>query len=511
MAMIFKHLMLIMILLALAVSLPWTYFDSTSDKFIFIIGFVAIWRYGWAIQHFVRALIYLKIKFKRLRQQEQNSGDEYIPIHVFLLITSFRIETETSITVYRSIIKEAINNGVDTTIIASLVETSDERLVKQIFYSFSPPKHIRLKLVLLDGTGKRDGLAAGFRAISNSQLHLEDTVVAVVDGDSILTKGSIEKCFKFFKLNPKLGALTTNEKCILQDNHKVTEIYRRWYNLRFSQRHEFMSSIALSNKVLTLTGRMSMFRGDIIGDSTFVERVEFDFVDHWRLGRFRFLTGDDKSSWFHVLKDGWQMLYVPDVEVLTIESPPSENFLKGATMLMSRWFGNMLRTNSRAREIPRKTTGNYVWWVLYDQLISIWTSLFGLVLAIMGAIYFDKSIFLAFIFWILLTRYLLTYLLSTLQGNFSFSWPFLVYFNQIYGSMIKAYSLHHLYKQGWTRQKTTLKGSKSKIENTIKTTGSNLSLVSSVCVFLTTVAFIVGIFNLHDINAFILYLKMRFI
>ncbi|WP_372768742.1 glycosyltransferase [Pseudoalteromonas sp.] len=500
-----KHLFFLLLLTAMALALPSYYFDSNSIRFIFFIGVVAIWRYLWALQHFIRALFFLKVKFKRLRQQEQAIGEIADPKHIFILVTSFRIETDTSILVYKSAIAEAIRLKQPVTIIASIVEPSDERLIKQIFYNSAPPLRVSLKLVRIKGSGKRDGLAVGFRAISNSQVDLESAVVAVVDGDSVLTENCIKNCYRFFSINPKLGALTTNESCELTQSSRTLAIYRRWYNLRFAQRHEFMCSVALSNRVLTLTGRMSMFRGDIVGSSEFIDRIEFDYIDHWRLGRFRFLTGDDKSSWFQILKDGWQMLYVPDVKVLTIEQPPHNNFIKGATLLMVRWFGNMLRANTCARQLPRVVMGSYVWWLLRDQLISIWTSLFGLVLAIMGGLYYGETIFYAFAFWILLTRYLLSALLSTLHGHFSLSWPILLYFSQIYGSMVKIYVLSHMYRQVWTRQKTTLKDSGNRLEHFIRTFGSNIALLGSASIFLTVVAFIAGVLTTYDIQAFISY------
>lgn len=500
-----KHLIFLLLLLAMGLSLPSYYFDSNSLKFILFIGIVAVWRYTWALQHFVRALLFLKVRFKALRKQANLAGELADPEHVFILVTSFRIETDTSILVYKSAIAEAIRLNQSVTMIASIVEPSDERLIKQIFYSFKPPERVSLKLVRIKGSGKRDGLAVGFRAISNTQVNLKNAVVAVVDGDSILTENCIKQCYRFFSLNPKLGALTTNETCELTNTSQTMGLYRRWYNLRFAQRHEFMSSVALSNRVMTLTGRMSMFRGEIVGNPEFIDRVEFDYIDHWRLGRFRFLTGDDKSSWFQVLKDGWEMLYVPDVKVITIEQPPHKNFVKGATLLMARWFGNMLRANTCARALPMQTMGVYVWWLLRDQLISIWTSLFGLVLAIMGGLYYGDNLFFAFMFWIMLTRYLISALLNTLHGQFSLSWPFLLYFNQIYGSMVKVFVFSHMYRQVWTRQKTSLKLSKKPFEALFRTFGSNLSLVGSVSIFLTLLAFIAGIFTQHDISAFVNY------
>src|SRR3546814_17241852 len=78
-----------------------------------------------------------------------------------------------------------------------------------------------------------------------------------------------------------------------------------WHKLRFAQRHLNMCSMALTRRVLTLTGRMSLFRVGIVTDPRFIDDVQNDALDHWRLGRFKFLTGDDKSSWFSLMRLGW--------------------------------------------------------------------------------------------------------------------------------------------------------------------------------------------------------------
>ncbi|XOV80286.1 MAG: glycosyltransferase [Aestuariibacter sp.] len=500
---LFGHVFYLLILVSFALLLPVDAFQHDSANFIFVIGVVASWRYLWAVQHYVRALIYLYFKFPYLRWKVQQGGDDLNPSHVFLIVTSFRVDAFITARVYRAIILDAIDCGVPTTIIASVVEHADTRLMKKIFHNLEPPAHITLKIVRIAGTGKRDGLAAAFRAVSSTPVDKKDAVVSVIDGDSIMNIGCTKSCFRFFKLNPNLGALTTNEECILEGDHPSIDIYRNWYSLRFAQRHEYMASISLSNRVMTLTGRMSMFRASIICEPEFIDRIECDYVDHWRLGRFRFLTGDDKSSWYHVIKNGWDMLYIPDeaAMVYTVEEPPRKNFLVGALVLMRRWFGNMLRTNARARKIPMHITGIYVWWVLRDQLLSIWTALFGLSLAILGTLKYGPGMTLLFIFWILFTRYTLTLFLSSLRnGKFSVSWPLLLYFNQAVGSIVKVYILHHLYRQSWTRQNTKLKDNKTAWSQLIRSYGSNMVMYSSILIFIVGMGFLADLFTANDVS-----------
>jgi len=184
--------------------------------------------------------------------------------------------------------------------------------------------------------------------------------------------------------------------------------------------------------------------------------VQDDYIEHYRLGKFSFLTGDDKSSWYYVVKNGWDMLYVPDVIVDTIEEIPHRNYFVGSLMLMQRWFGNQYRTNARALKIPIKTLKFYPWYGLWDQRFTMWTTPYGLFIAIFGAIHWGSYIFLTYLWWVMFSRLMMTFAYRTSRKDILPSWPFYLYYNQIVGSFVKIYIWNHLYKQSWTRQKTKL-------------------------------------------------------
>lgn len=422
-----------------------------SALFAAIIGTLALWRYSWGLVHFCRSLIYRKVVFPALRGEAESGGNNLLPPHIYLLLTSFRISAETSIQVYGAAVREAISCGIPTTIVASIVENADESLIRQIFVAANPPLHVRLQLVRIPGSGKRDGLAQGFRAISRDMPE-KGSLVAVIDGDSELENGLIRKCAPFFKLQPNLGALTTDEDCDVEGS----EVMSQWHRLRFAQRHILMSSMALSSKVLTLTGRMSMFRADIVTDPAFIHHVETDSIDHWRLGHFKFLTGDDKSTWYWVLSKGYDMMYVPDVSVHTIEHPPSESFFKATSILMFRWFGNMLRTNGRALRLGPARAGLFVWWCILDQRVSMWTSLTGPTFALYLTAKHSWHFALVYVVWIGFTRWVMTLMLVSARPQVNWRYPFLLYYNQIWGSCIKTYAFFRLDRQSWTRQKTSI-------------------------------------------------------
>lgn len=489
----FGFLVYTLCLVTAVFSLPPVALDSNSDQFIFVVGFLALWRYSWGLLHFCRAMIYKNIVFPKYRRTEEDNRRDLMPSKIYLLITSFRIDSETSLSVFRAAVQEAIACRVETTIIASLVEKADEAMAKEIFKKLNPGPHVKLNIVRIPGTGKRDGLAQGFRAISRD-MPPADAVVAVIDGDSVLEKNLIRRTATFFKMMPEIGALTTDEECDVRGS----KIIRQWHSLRFAQRQLLMSSMGLSKKVLTLTGRMSMFRGSIITNPDFIEAVQNDHLNHWRFGRLKFLTGDDKSSWFWILKNKWSMLYIPDVQVHTVEHPPSDNFFVATSTLMKRWFGNMLRTNERALKLPPHVTGYFTWWCLMDQRISMWTALSGPVFAIMLCLKYSIGFLWIYFVWIGFTRWVMTLMMLGARQTISWTYPFLLYYNQIYGSLIKTYVFFRLDQQSWTRQKTKLSKSGNALQQRITAFSSAGLHIFSLMIFISIIGLITGIFTFQN-------------
>ena len=466
-------------------------FDPGTREFILIIGGLALWRYSWGLLHFTRSLIYRRFVFPKLRTKIDTEGGSLMPSCIYLLITSFRIEPETTIRVYGAAFREALDCGVPVTIVPSIVDKADEQLILDLFEQMNLPERVKMHIVRIPGTGKRDGLAQAYRAISRD-MPPPDSVVAVIDGDSILTEGLVRKTAPFFKLMPTMGGLTTDEDCEV----KGSRIMGDWHAFRFAQRHISMSSWALSRKLSTLTGRMSMFRGSILTDPEFIREVEDDHVQHWRFGRLKFLTGDDKSSCFHLMKKGWDLLYVPDVLVKTVEHPPADNFFKASTLLMFRWSGNMLRTNGRLLKLGPRKTGFFIWWCILDQRITMWTSLSGPAFVAFLCMKYTTAIFLVYLVWIGFTRWVMTMMLLSARPVLNWTYPFLIYYTQIYGALIKTFVLFRLNRQSWTRQKTRLQSSYSMSRQRWIDFSSFAMHTVAVLFFVSVIGVLTGVFSL---------------
>ncbi|WKN24430.2 mannuronan synthase [Azotobacter vinelandii] len=472
-------LLFLSFLMLLALALPPQVFDPESKHFIMLIGLIGVWRYSMGIIHFLRGMLFLYVVYPYYRRKVEKLGKDADPSHVFLMVTSFRIDALTTGKVYGSVIKEAINCGYPTTVVCSIVEMSDELLIKSLWEKLDPPDRVKLDFVRIAGTGKRDGLANGFRAISR-HMPDEDAVVAVIDGDTVLNEGVVRKTVPYFKIFPNMGGLTTNEFCEVLGGYVMSE----WHKLRFAQRHINMCSMALSHRVLTLTGRMSVFRAAVVTDPEFIVDVENDNLDHWRLGRFKFLTGDDKSSWFSLMRLGYDTFYVPDASIHTVEHPPEKRFVKASRKLMFRWYGNNLRQNSRALKLGVQRLGWFTSVVLFDQRVSMWTSLLGLTVAIIGSIKYSIAIFIAYLLWVCSTRLVLTLLLSLSGHPIGPAYPLILYYNQIVGAVVKIHVFFRLDQQSWTRQDTKLNRELASFQSWFNNWSSKAMTFSATSIFI---------------------------
>ncbi len=422
---------------------------GNAEEALILIGFLGAWRYSWASVNFARAIYFRRFAYPREKERAvKDYASRPGAAHAYFLTTSYKIEPEVTIPVYTSVFTAAAKSKGGATIVSSVVDGADERLIRQVF-SCMPCDMSGVKLIIdrIPGTGKRDALAKALSLISRNCPSSSDVVV-FVDGDSCVPANIVDQAAPFFT-NPQVGALTTDEAVDIPQ----PGFFRDWFKLRFDQRQIMMCSMGLSKRVLTLTGRMSVFRADLATNPDFIKLIRSDFIDHWRLGRVNFLTGDDKSTWYWLLKNGYEMVYLPDVRSVSMETQPKPTFFGSAIALMVRWFGNMLRTNGRALEIPSRRIGLFVWWSIFDQNLSIWTTLAGPLSAITAAIFFDPIVLPAYFAWVMFTRYMFCAMISLFRGHwFPVSYPFLLYFGQLVGAAVKSFVYFRLDRQKWTRQ-----------------------------------------------------------
>ncbi len=423
--------------------LPNRIWAAADSLLVVTLGPLAMWRYGWWFLHLVRSSVYARLVFPKLRRRAEKAwSDGWRPPLLHFLVTTYRERPEITERVLESIFAECRRSGIPARIFMATGDVSDERVIEN-YCSDVEPVEAEILIVRQNQSGKRAAMGLGLRALSRYGVGPNDVVI-FMDGDSMLGERAIERCASLFALNPKLGAGTQDEAAIVNG----PEWIGTWCDMRFAQRRLAMQSHSLSRKVLTLTGRLSIFRAPIVVDEEFIKTIEADQLDHWLWGRFRFLSGDDKSTWFSLLSNGYEMLYVPDARVLTIENIGEKPYERVQQNLL-RWSGNMLRNGSRALALGPRRCSFFIWWCVLDQRLSIWTSLSGLAMALVLSLANTWDVMVAYLVWVLITRTVVSMVLFLYSRRISVSYPFLLYGNQILASVIKIYLLFRISKQRW--------------------------------------------------------------
>lgn len=423
-----------------------------------VLGIIGIWRWSWLILQAVRSCFYRVWVFPRWRRKANGIPIEQLP-PIAIVIPTYKEKTWITQRVFRAIANEAKTLHHPLTLVP--VTTPEEnQAIADIIKSADPELHSVNLMGLADpARGKRGALAVGLQALREANFP-QHGIVALMDGDSELSPGTLRLSLPFFHLFPKMGALTTNEIPEVYGSYLFSE----WLHLRFCQRHQYMCSHALSNKVLCLTGRFSLFRASAALDPSFAGLLANDFLNDWLWGQFRFFSGDDKSTWYWLLRRGYDMLYLPDVMVYTIETI-SGSIVDRCYQNMRRWSGNMLRNGTRALALGINRVGWFTWLCVLDQRISIWTTLISpgiLLIALLEKNWLGAAMLCC---WFLITRPM--YLFMVFWGRQSrlkvLHLPILI-IAQWTTSAIKIWTQMNLAQQKWTNRHGNKKGSGEKLQ-----------------------------------------------
>lgn len=373
------------------------------------LGGIAFWRWSWfAIQN-VRAMIYRYWAFPRIRRQAEHALTKLGPVpEVTILGTTYHEKPWITLAVFGSVFRELSTlEGLvrPPKVIVVTGCDEDDQNIQNIFAQCcqelipADPAQWPPELVLARGDkGKRLALGTGMEEIARSGLR-DDGVVIILDGDTMLQPGLVKKVLPVFRLTPTVSAVTTNEDGVV----KGPAWFAEWTSLRFGLRHRSMCSISLSGKLLCLTGRFSVFRASVVSDPTFRAQVERDVIHHWLWGSFEMLSGDDKSTWFWLAKNGHRMLYVPDAMVTTFEVI-SGSAVHRAMANIRRWSGNSVRHGWRAIMLGPRQLGWFVWFCLVDQRLTMLTILFGPTVALFSVFTGRFEMAAAYLLWVLCSR-----------------------------------------------------------------------------------------------------------
>ncbi|MFN3868054.1 MAG: glycosyltransferase [Hyphomicrobiaceae bacterium] len=428
-------------------TVPNIIWDPDIREIVYVMGILGVWRYSWWFNHWMRAIYFARVKYPRMRDEAAEIWDcGWRPRHIHVQMTTFREHREISEAVIRAIVREVREAGVPATIWLGSSEASDEQKIARHLKLVGGDCDITLRIIRQNQPGKRVAIALILRAMSRAGLGPDDIVI-FMDGDFVLHPGAVRKCFPLFARDPELHALTTDEHVLVRGPQWM----QSWLNMRFAQRRLAMQSHAVSDRVLTLTGRFSVFRATHIVSEEFIRLQEADFLNHWLWGTFRFLSGDDKSTWYSLLKLGVKMTYVPDASGTTIEVVEGSGVTRMVENLR-RWSGNMLRNGQRAIQLGPWRMPFFIWWCVVDQRLAMWTMLFSPMLAIAGSMKLGLGFLTGYIVYVAITRFILSFVLFQYARRVDLNFVWTLYANQILNATVKVYMMWRLAKQKWTNR-----------------------------------------------------------
>jgi len=385
----------------------------------------------------------------------------------------------------------------------SVGSKEEARLIDAIVSVNDIDRKITVKF-LYQKMGKRVAFYHALRAVAReffrpTSYHKDykNDVLILMDGDSVIGKDVLKELLPFFKAFPKLGAMTTDEDVYYYGDNILVDY---WYRLKFARRDIMMKSHALHKRVLTLTGRFSAFRAYILLNEEFINMMAKDHLEHWLFGKFRFLMGDDKTTWFYLLKNKWDMLYAPDLLIFSVENRGG-NFFKVSTSLMVRWYGNMLRNNFRALKLgPKNVGGFFIWYAILDQRISMWTSLVGPIVATLLSLFISPFFWAFYLAWAIFIRMLQMLVLITERINPYIVDLLLTLYDQWIGSIIKIYASYNLAKQKWAKGKSQSVDIKIDTFPLVRKYLPYVLITVSVLTFIFLMGIYSGVFKLPNIK-----------
>lgn len=476
----------IALVVALLVSLP-EEIQRLSLETVVVVGIIGLFRYSWVLTQCIRAALYEHYLYPRLRTAADRLPQEVqTPKKTFIIVPTFGEKAEVSRQMMLSVLEECARVRSQFVVIVNAASDEEDDVFRAVVAEREATPGLEVRFVRQIG-GKRQGIADCLTLLMREQVDDSDLLI-LMDGDTVLGEGIMQKCFPLFALLPNLGAVTTDNIAVTKGNW----LYRKWYTLRFSMRHRMMKSQSLSRQLLVLTGRFSVFRAKECLTNEFISYLEDDRIPHWLHGDIKFVTGDDKSTWFCLLKRGREMLYIPDAHIFCMEDS-GPNPLSQSVKKMHRWFGNMLRNNGRAIRLGPGRMKPFIWWCSVDQRISMFTSLIGPFSALWAAYWLSPYYLLVYAIIVILTRLVYAAVLTIEGHRMSFSDIPLLLYTQWVGGVVKIYTLFHLHEQKWDAHRGGAAGRRAHAFSSLNVLIPRLQIAVSFSLLILFVAAMVGV------------------
>lgn len=417
------------------------------------LGLIGIWRHGWGIINFARAILYLE-KDARKPAVRLAAGQSLV-----VIVTVYN-QTNEEVKAVATSLAQSIQQLPNKTLVVFAHRTDAQRDIMQAVADATDK--LSVHYIVQRGLGKREALASSLTRARSivSPLMLDHYNLLLMDGDTIVTGDAILKSMTALQENAKTGAVVVNEIPFVKGN----AAFGTWRLLRSYQRNKLMCSFALSDRTLVLTGRFAMLRAEILLQVDVINRIRKDYLQ-LRGAHIPLLTGDDKTTWLEVLRRGYGMTYLPRAFVYPIENPDMERgFMRGVLALTTRYSGNMARANLHPDAWQGVKGKTHFAYGLIDQRVSMWTSLITPLLLVYLFVFGDFELFVLLLTYTLLIKNIQAIVVSINSGDDDPRFPYLIFFDQVAQSMIKVRAFAYLHQQTWNNQGISLSSGKDTLE-----------------------------------------------
>jgi glycosyltransferase Alg8 len=496
--MLYSIAILSLIYLLYEITRRYWYYDSI--KLVIAIGILGGIRLFIRFLHIARVIIYKIILFPRLKREASTSFSNIK--NLFVIVPTYMEKDWITYSVFKSIILESAKVLIHVTVVVCTNDPGDRKNIHDILEEFPLADNTDMHIINQTKTGKRNALADSLCFIRTIAKEPERSLIALMDGDAIWGKNLLLKTLPYFEVNPRLAGVTTNEEIISFGS----DFYEHWFDFRLSIRDYYMSSHSFSKKILCLTGRFSVIRGDIGVRDDFIEIVGNDSMNHWLWGYVKFLGGDDKSTWFWIYKNGHlinknEFMYIPDATAYTIECI-NENGVMRTLKNLKRWFTNTARNNTRSLLIPPFVrTPFFIWFCILSQRLTMFTNFIGVITAITLSIFVNIIFLPAFLYVFLLGSFFINIVISISRKRMLYHGIYIRFFDQFVGTVVKLWAFSHMAQQKWLHrggQKMEVKG--GSLSNLLRLTYGKYEFGIKIVLIVFLVMLVTGILNFNTLR-----------
>ena len=135
--------------------IPNTIWAPEVAHITYVIGILGIWRYGWWFNHTIRALIYGRVVYPRMRDQAGEIWDGgWRPDELHFMMTTFREHRDITERVVRGIVDQIREAGVPGTIWLGSGDLYDEKVIEEHLRLIASDLDVTLRIVRQKPTGQ---------------------------------------------------------------------------------------------------------------------------------------------------------------------------------------------------------------------------------------------------------------------------------------------------------------------------------------------------------------------